>query len=155
MTDIDLFDLDKHRLDEEWTEQPRHYNKAAVALADKRADYERAMADRDVTEAELDRDIRIKFEKEGTKVTEAVVKNAVTRHRDMIDAVQAVIRARHEMDVAQALVVALDHRKKSLESLVQLWLANYFASPRAKTEEVHSKITKPQTTKAFDRRRRD
>ena len=127
----DIFDLDKNRLDEEWTQQPRLYAQYATKLADARAEHERAKASRDVVEAELDRDIRLNPEKyDLTKVTEGSIQSTITLQKAHRKVVGDVIEASHTVDTLDAYVRALDHRKKALEKLVDLRLADYFSEPR-------------------------
>jgi hypothetical protein len=38
---------------------------------------------------------------------------------------------KHQVDLLQAVVTSLDHRKRALESLVSLHGQDYFSSPRA------------------------
>ena len=127
------FDIDAERLDQEWLEQSRLYHQAALRLADARRDHEQAKADRDVTCAELDRSVRSQPGKYGLeKVTEGAVANLILLQPEHKRATQKVIEAKHTADVFQADVDALDHRKRALENLVQLRLANYFSEPRVR-----------------------
>lgn len=131
----DLFDLNPHRLDEEWLKQARYYHKYAVELADAREAHERAKSARDVVGAELALDVRSQPEKygfDGPKgPTVDAVQQTVLTAKTYREADAAVIKARHALDVVQAFVDALDHRKKALENLVELRLADYFSDPRA------------------------
>lgn len=127
-----LFDLDANRLDEEWVNQPRLYLKYALRLADLRRDHEKAKAGRELVAAELDQSIRRDPTKYGLeKCTEASVERTVLLQDDYQRADASVRRAKYEMDVTQAMVETLDHRKKALENLVYLWGASYFAEPTA------------------------
>ncbi len=126
-----IFDLDKDRLDEEWVEQPKLYHQQAEKLADARAEWERAKAERDVVTAEIDQDVRSNPAKYGMeKITEGAVEKKIVLQSRFSKANEKVIQAKHAVDVIQAMIDALDHRKKALESLVQLHLANYFSSPK-------------------------
>lgn len=128
----DFFAIDPNELDREWVRQPGLYHKYATDLADARREFEQAKTQLEIAAADVDSVIRSKPEKFGIeKVTEAAVKAAVLASREYKAATDAVHNARHAVDVLQAAVTTLDHRKKALENLVDLRLANYFSEPRA------------------------
>lgn len=129
-TTYDLFEPDKHNLDIEWTKQPRLYAEHADKLADARADLDRAKAELEVVEAELKLDIRRRPEKYGVeKLTEDTVKSVVPLQRQYKVAQDKVFGAKHKVDILSGYQTALDHRKKALESLLQLFLADYYSKP--------------------------
>lgn len=130
--DVNFFDLNPNRLDQEWLKQSSLYHRFAVKLADAREVWERAKAHRDVTEAEVELEVRrnpLKFDLE--KVTEGAVRMTVMADKRYQAAVAGVIKAKHDVDVLEAAVAALDHRKKALENLVQLRLRDYYSDPKA------------------------
>lgn len=130
--DPDFFKPDMNRLDEEWVNQAPLFYEHAVQLADAKAEYERAKANRDLVYAEVYLDVKQNPQNYGVdKVTEEMVKQLVTTDSRYQKAFDKVTRAKHDMDVLQAAVDALDHRKKGLENLVHLHAMNYFASPTA------------------------
>lgn len=144
-SDTDIFDLDQNRLDEEWLGQSKLYMTYASQLADARAEWERAKASRDLVSAELDRDIRSNPDKyDLVKITEGGVEKTIITQRGFQTSNEAVIKAKHKVDLLQATVEALDHRKKSLEALVSLWIGSYFSDPKAPKEgrEKVDEITK-------------
>ncbi len=152
--DPDLFSPDKHRLDEELVLQPRLYYEHAVKLADARSDYERSIAAQDLTWAEMDKMIRTDpASYELVKATESSVKEAITRSKRYQRAVLAVIDARKSMDDLQAAVTALDHRKRALEKLVDLQLANYFSTPSPKDRFEREERTKKDARTAGQKKR--
>ena len=133
--DTYIFDLDKNRLDEEWENQPRLYHKYAELLADARADYDYAKAACDDQEAETSLRVRKNPEDYGLdKTTEDVVKKTTEIQKEYRKAKEAVIVAKHKVEKLDAIVRALDHRKRALENLVSLRLANYYAEPVAPKE---------------------
>jgi len=67
----------------------------------------------------------------GWEVTENAVAELVPMQPACRDAQDSVIRCRHRMDILQAAVTSLDNRKKALEKLVELRLADYYSKPRA------------------------
>jgi len=130
--DFDLFDLDKHRLDDEWIEQPRAFREMAEKLADARRDMAQAKAQFELVEAELSLAVRKRPEDFGLeKTTESSIGSMVIVQKKYKEAQQDYIDAKHQVDVLEAGVNALDHRKKALENLVQLQARDYFAAPVA------------------------
>lgn len=128
-------EIDPHALDREWVAQPRMYYEWAARLADARRDADLAKQELDVVEAETELDVRDNpGDYDLDKVTEATVKAVVAQAPKRIAAAKAVTEAKHRADVLAAAVSALDHRKKALEKLVELHLANYYSEPRARGE---------------------
>lgn len=131
MSEFDHFDLDPNRLDEEWVSQPRLFWEAARKLADARADYERAKAAREVEKAELDRAIRRDPEDFGmNKITEGAIEQVILLQKTYKRANEEVIKAKHTVDIFEADVRTLEHRKSALEALVKLRLEEYYSDPR-------------------------
>lgn len=139
--DFSFFEIDQNLLDEEWIRQPQLYFEYAKRLADARRDHDQQKAALDVVVAELDKAIREDPEKFGIeKVSETAIKLAIVGRKKHKAAVQAVADAKHAVDVLQAVVNALDHRKRALENLVDLWAANYFSTPRASDESAREVV---------------
>lgn len=142
----EFFRIDQNRLDEEWTNQAPTYYEYSVKLADAREEHERCKARRDIVEAELDRAIRQRPEEFGVeKVTEGVVGKTIILQKKYQQAHDNVIRAKHDLDIVQAAVDALEHKKKGLESMVYLQSQGYYAEPkgprvvREKVEELEKR----------------
>lgn len=160
MSDDAILSIDQNKLDREWTDQPKRFYDYAIKLADARADQERSKVELDLAVAELDQAIRQEPERFGIeKITEAAVKNAILMTPRYAKYMKKVIAAKHRVDVLQAAVTALDHRKRALEKLVDLHGQNYFSEPRAKGENrqamdaverkaARSKVKLPQRRKA-------
>jgi len=152
------FQIDEHSLDKEWVNQPRLYHKYAEAAADARRDMDEARNILEITKAEINKEVRTNPEKFGLKkkVTELAVAAAVSAATEVRDAEQEVIDARHRYDVLQAAVYALDHRKRALQGLVALFMANYFSTPRAPegAKEEMEQVTERATQRRAVRRRR-
>lgn len=127
-----FLNIDIGELDQEWVKQSRLYHKWATKLADARFDHDTAKSKLDAVEAECDRDIRLMPSDYGIqKITEERVKKAVILHPDYAAADQDLNHAKHRMHSLEAVVYALDHKKRALEKLVDLRLADYFSDPRA------------------------
>ena len=125
-------EIDQFNLDNEWIEQPVKYAKFASHLADARLAYDESKRQLELVKAELDRDVRSNPASFGLeKITEPQVTSCIVRQEEYQDAVKAMNKARHEMDLVDAYVTSLDHRKTALVKLVDLFLASYFSRPRA------------------------
>lgn len=125
--------INLHELDVEWAGQPNLYYKWAKKLAKARLVQDEAKAALELTVADLDSEIRSKPKKHGLtgeKITEAAIKNAILAAEEYTDAVDTVNKARYEVNVLEAGVTSLEHRKKALEKEVDLFAMDYFSVPR-------------------------
>jgi len=127
--------IDPHQLDREWLEQPRMYFRYAAALGDARRELDEAKSSFDLVKAEMYLEVRSNPGKFGLeKVTEKSLEAVVLSQNEYGQAQNEVIQAKHKVDILGAAVTALDHRKKALENMVTLHMADYYSKPRAKGE---------------------
>ncbi len=127
----DPITIDKHRLDEEWERQPTLVRRWYEKLADARLAWADAKAALDVVKAETAHRIREDPDQFGlSKTTVDAIKDAITTHPKVINAVNKLNLLAHKVDMIEAVCKALEHKKKGLESEVTLFLNNYFAEPR-------------------------
>lgn len=128
----DLIQIDRNSLDDEWVEQPGLYHRYAVALADAKQELDYEKANLDLVKAELDADIRTDPEAYGlARTTESAIESTILTQKRYRVAQKKVREAKHRVDVLSAAVGALDHRRKALENLVSLFLADYYSKPKA------------------------
>lgn len=124
-------DIDPLRLDEEWLGQPKQRQTFGELHADAQLELDTAKANLSVAEAEADRDIRECPSDYGIdKLSEARVSATVTLHPAVKVAVKKLNEARHKVNVLQAAVDGLEHRKRALTQLVELHGQDYFATPK-------------------------
>lgn len=129
--DVDDLDIDSTRLEDEWRKQPRLYFLAAKLAADARAEVDRLKSVIDVTEAEVRQRVSKDPDKYGCmKDTVADINSAVTREMSNKKCMVRLRRAKHNVDVHDAFVRALDHKKRALEGHVTLFVNNYNSKPR-------------------------
>lgn len=151
------FEIDPDRLDEAWVEHPRIYHEHALALAGAKEVYERAKAELALVEAEVDKDIRLEPERFGgdkdKKPTEKFVENTIILQKEYRKALADMLQAKHEVDIHEVAVSTMEHKKRALEKLVDLQLADYHSPPRAKGASAH-KMGEAQADSAFGKRRR-
>lgn len=154
----EFYEIDQYNLDKEWLEQPKLYHEHAIDLVNARKGLEQKKGDFDVVKAELSQTIRGDPAKYGIdKVTEAVVANMIILQREYETANDAVIDARHNVDIYQAAVTTIDHRKRALESLVTLHGQDYFSAPKSKSvsrDQVDEIEQKAVARKSSRRKRR-
>lgn len=142
-----VLNIDKFNLDLELERQAHDYFSLEVNLVNARDEYDRAKVFLELEDAELDMLVRKRPENHGMdKVTEAGVKAAILRHERHKEAWEALAKAKYKVGVCSAAVTAMDHRKKSLEKAVELFLSAYWADPR---------ISNPNTVKPVKLRNRD
>lgn len=129
--DYDLVDIDEMNLDKECLRLPRDYLRAAQRSADSKNLMDRSKLAVDEMEAKLSKKIRDNPEKFGLeKITESAVKSAISIQPDFQNTMDVYLKAKHKQELAQALVWAMEHKKRSLSLLVDLHGMGYFSSPR-------------------------
>lgn len=150
----EFFDIDLNRLEWEWARQPGLYHDAAMKAADKRRDQSRAEAELELTEAEVDREVRQNPAVFGLeKLTEPAIKLAIVASKRYKRAQQDAIEAKHDLDVAEVAVKTLDHKKYALQDEVRLRLSNYFSEPMVKSDEGGDRMEKRLHDAAFKNKR--
>lgn len=153
--DFSFFVIDPDRLDEEWVNHVRVYFEQASRLADLRAEADRAKANLEVVDAELDREIRLDPQRFGLdKVTEGAVEKTIILQKKHRLAVERSIQARHDQAIGEASVHGLDHKKRALEKLVELRLASYYGPKLRDPEGPQGRMTENATDRAFRKRKR-
>jgi len=121
-------EIDKNNLDKECIHLPNDYIVAARHAAEARLEMDERKATLDVVEAELAKAIRADPESfEIEKLTEATLTSTILLQPRYQKARGVYQKAKHESDLAQALVWALEHKKRSLTLLVELHGLGYFS----------------------------
>ncbi len=124
-------EIDPLRLADEWLGQPAQRQIWGEKLADAQLELDEAKTYLAVAQAEVDREIREDPGDYGlAKITEAAVSTAVTVHPAVKKAARQVNQAKHRVNVLQAAVEGLEHRKRALTQLVELHGQDYFATPK-------------------------
>ena len=126
--------IDKGQLDEEWVKQPTRYLRYAMDAADAYEKFTEAKAILEAVKAEIDRKIRANPESYGLeKITESVITTMIPGTSEYLSGLKIVRRAKHKYDILQAVVSALEHKKRALEKLCDLHSQSYFSTPREPT----------------------
>lgn len=130
-----LMDLDLGTLELHWVEQEKFHRRFARQAVEVKDRLNRANSALELTEAEVKGKIRRNPSKWGIdKLTEGQVSEATIRSEAYQAAVTEVNEAKHEVDVLQATLNTLEHRKRALENLVTLHGQSYFAKPHVSAE---------------------
>lgn len=123
--------IDELQLDKECIRLPSDYLKFAHAAAEAKQESELADARMKETDANLASVIRDNPGKYGIeKITEAAITAAVAINPAHLHRQTESIAARHQFELAQAIVWALEHKKRSLTLLVELHGLGWFANPK-------------------------
>jgi len=150
--ELNPFDIDQNQLDREWVEHIRKFHKYAKKLVKARDEYERSKVNQDLVYAELDQEVRKHPEKYGLdKVTEGAIGKTIETNQRYREAIEKTLDTKHRVNILQIAVDTLEHRKKALENLVQLWLASYFAQPQLNGEQ-GKRMKEVQSMKAFKKK---
>lgn len=131
-----IFNIDRSSLDEEWAGQPELFYTHAEKLAFAKKELEHRRAQVDIAKAKVSLDVRRnpKEYKIDCRLTDKLIEQVVTVDVRVRRATAALQTSQHAVNILQAAVQALDHRKRALEGLVSLHGQGYFAAPRVKGE---------------------
>jgi hypothetical protein len=155
MSDLDfekLVSIDPLALDKECINLPSDYLKVANAAADAKRLLEKAKSSLEVLEANLSKTIRSEPTKYGLdKVTESAIRELVLTCPEHVEATAKLNKLRHQSELHQAAVWAMEHKKKSLSLLVELHLLGYTAGVKLSKE---AKDAVDQSVKELARRAR-
>lgn len=131
----DIVQINELELDKECIKFPSLYLQASNASADAKRDLAELESELKVMEAELSYRIRKDPAKYGMeKVTENAINETITISNKHKEKVREVMNARRDAELAQALVWAMEAKKRSLTLLVDLHGLGYFAKVKVSKE---------------------
>lgn len=151
--EFDFLEPDINRLDVEWVRQSKLFFYWSEKLRKAKKRLERAERDFKLTQSEIDLKIRKSPKKYGLseKPLEKAIANVVLQKPKYKAAQKVVFKIQDRVNTLRNVVVSLDQRKKALEKLVDLFLGQYFAAPKASE---HSKDAVDDMLKASARKRK-
>lgn len=127
MEGLDL-QIDPLRLEVEWTKHPAIFGLWAEKAAESQAVLDEVKSKLDLVKATVDQEVR---ESPGSfgieKVTETSVLNAVNLDPRMRVATEKVNEAKKNVYLHKAAVDALEHKKRALTLLAELWVKEYYS----------------------------
>lgn len=127
-----LVGIDRDHLDRECINLPTHYIQYAFKASEAKRDVDEAKAEMDAIAADLGMRIRTTPKKYGVEKTTVDIVNAlVINHAEFKEYQTAYFKAKHRQEMAQAVVWALEHKKRSLTLLVDLHGMGYFSDVKA------------------------
>lgn len=141
--------IDEHALDKECLMLPTQYLKAAYKAAECKRDVDEAKNALEVIEAELAREVRADPKAFGLeKATNDAVKEVILMSKKFVAAQDEFNEATHEAQLAQAVVWAMEMKKRSLTMLVDLHGMGYFADVKPKSREALEEMTRKQSRRS-------
>lgn len=130
MSDELRLDIDQNSLPEEWQGQASLMLHYGTMLADATLEMDKSKAKLAVIAAQLDREVREDPQAYGlAKATESTVPGAVAEQPLHKAATREYLAAKHRVAVLRAAVDALEHRKRALSGMTDLFLRQWFAEP--------------------------
>ena len=122
-------EIDRLRLDEEWANQPLMVHEWGLEAADAQLRLDRAKTNFDIVSADLSNDVRKNPGDYGIKdkLTEKMIEAAVTADPKYRAAADKINTARHDLEYARSAVNALEHRKRALTLMVELFVKDYYS----------------------------
>ena len=127
MSDLRL-EIDPLRLDQELIGQASQYYLWSKKTADAQMQYDAAKSQLSLLTAQLGLEVRKhpEFFNLSGKPANDVVDAVVVTQSEYQSAQAAVDKARHDLGLYKSAVDALDHRKRALTLLVDLWTREYY-----------------------------
>lgn len=153
-----IVQINEFALDKECLNLAADYLYFATRSADLKRDVQELESAKEVAEAELSKKIRDEPNVYGLeKVTEAGISAVVLTRKEYKEAQKKVFEARHQLDVCQAAVSAMEHKKRALTLLVELHGAGWHASVKVSKEgrEAVDEQTKRNVRSRHQRTRED
>jgi len=136
MSYIEDLIIDKYRLDEELMSLSRKFTEHAEDEVEAEFAVNKAKSKLELTKAKIDNRIRSQADSTGRKLTENLISNTIIQdpeYQQILDDYHQAIRTQGSLDVGRK---AFEYHKKALDRLVDLYLSNYWAEPRGKTEQI-------------------
>lgn len=124
---------DINQLDKEWIGQPKLYFLWSEKLRKAKKRLEREERDFRLVQSDIDLKIRKDPKKFGlaADAKEKAIANVVLQQKKYKKAQKEVFKKQDRVNTLRNVIAALDQRKKALEKLVDLFISQYFAAPKA------------------------
>lgn len=124
--------IDKNRLDDEWQEQPLKVELWGGRLVDAQEARDIAKDKLELTYAKIGGMIRSDPTKYGLndKPTEGAIQGMIIRNKEYKEQRKEVRLAEKEVSSLTIVMRALEHRKRALEKIQDLFFSGYWSEPR-------------------------
>jgi hypothetical protein len=154
--------IEINALDLEWIRHPSKYMHYAELSAKADDEVRRKKHNLEVTDAIIDKEIRVQSEGTKEKLTADAIKNKIISDSRHIEALMDYNDSLYQADICSSAVKAMDHKKNALQACVQLWAGSYFAGPKvprdlkdiSKIEEDGIEVEKNHVREMMKRRER-
>lgn len=143
--------IDPMQLDKEWLRQIDMYWYWSRRAAKMKTDVELYAGIVATKKAEAQQDIRenptaYKLD----KVVADTVNAAVQTHKMVVAAIDKYNKKRYQLDLINAVLVTLDHRRRALDNLVQLQRMNYIGGDLGGSAEQQGRATKSRMSHSME-----
>jgi len=118
--------IDKENLDGEFLKQPQLVFQYCRLEADADKEVNELENKLKVAEAEKYKEAKTSTE----KMTEKAIQSIIDSSPEINQISTALIKAIHNKKILSGVIKSFDHRKSVLENLVQLWMRDYFSTPK-------------------------
>lgn len=142
--------FDKHRLDEEFEEQPRRFTDWALLYGQSLTLRKRAEAKIDRVKGSVDLEIRKNPMKYGLtpddkgKIMESAIKSAVVNSEEVMAAEEGFYQVYELSNLFKYAVEAFIQRKELLKGEGELWINKYYSSPVVRENEARRQVAKDE-----------
>ncbi|KKN90059.1 hypothetical protein LCGC14_0231720 [marine sediment metagenome] len=150
----DMLQINPNDLDTELIRQPELFFRVGQAHALAISERDGAKEDLAVTDASLNFEVRNALEKEGTKATMDLVAAEVQAHKDHGADMQAYLETKRKADELGALRDAFSQRAYMLREMVNLFMANYFATESVSRGEAGERVAQRNIRVATEERKK-
>jgi hypothetical protein len=134
-------EIDPLRLEEEWTNHSQLVLNASDAVARLQFEFDRAEAEFEKKAAEVAQDVRQDPEIHGVvKTTDKAIESAVVLSPLYQAALKKVHEAKWRLGEAKGASTALEHRKRALSLLVELYIRDYYSDVKKRSTEEKEEI---------------
>lgn len=158
-SDVEEFTpIDKSRLDDEWVTHCKRMDFYADQLGKAKQEQDEVKSAYDVKEAEIKTKIRKRPDRYlvDAKVTEKAVEEALVALLAKTQEHTNLLEVKAKIDMLQAAMSKLEHRKAALGDLTFLWSAGYFNEPKTRNldkEDIDRMKSRRMNRKAVKRDR--
>lgn len=156
MKHLDL-SINPLQLEVEWTAHPSVYGYWAEQLVEAQAEYDELKTKCDIVKATVDQEVRENPSAFSVdKVTVDTVNSATTLDPRMQAAITRMNAAKKKTGLCKAAVDALEHKKRALTVLAELWIKDYYSElGMPKTEHLTEEDKKAIRSRGRARRGRE
>jgi predicted nuclease with TOPRIM domain len=131
--------INRYRLERNAQEHSSVYLHYAEKLAEAKTEFNNAKDNLDYIKATTEMKYRkMKELPDNLKKVEASYSNLVHTDDDVLKAKIRITKAKEELDLMEAAVRSLEHRKDQISNLTKLWLGGYYSNPSQHSGESNS-----------------